>query len=398
MYLIKKIIQKCENSANDWREGASGGRTIKIQQSDYDQCGKTELINEVKELEAAGLITDVKWIIRGSDAERIAFRLESLPEFYQMLEKMCGEKICTKQDRVNAGIQKITVEIEKGFAKPWIRDYYTYLLSRLERGDFPREMEKLDLYLKCFRGIDVLEEPTYKRIFSKRFLNHSKQFEKEAQAHILSTARKYCDEIEEGMDDKTVLAQLLIEEYAQELAVKGPLKLVIGGEEKEEELDLSKFRYGTVLNSATLKHSRILPEQAPIRRVMTIENKANFVSMPYEEDTLYFFSHGYFSPKERDFLQALRDILGTEEVAYYHTGDLDYGGIRIYQYMKNRIFPELKPYMMDVKTFNQYQEYAEPLTKESLKKLEKLEAGELSGLARRILDTGKGIEQESFLI
>ena len=31
MYLVKKIIDKCEKSSADWRPGASGGRTMRIE-------------------------------------------------------------------------------------------------------------------------------------------------------------------------------------------------------------------------------------------------------------------------------------------------------------------------------------------------------------------------------
>ena len=55
MYLVKKIIEKCEHSSRDWREGATGGRTLRITQEDYDLCGKQELIDEARKLEAAGL-------------------------------------------------------------------------------------------------------------------------------------------------------------------------------------------------------------------------------------------------------------------------------------------------------------------------------------------------------
>lgn len=43
-----------------------------------------------------------------------------------------------------------------------------------------------------------------------------------------------------------------------------------------------------------------------VRRIMTIENKANYESMAYAEDTLYIFCHGFFSPKERRFLSLFR--------------------------------------------------------------------------------------------
>lgn len=97
---------------------------------------------------------------------------------------------------------------------------YRYLISRLDKGNFPKDVEKLELYTCCLRGIDELEEPVYKRIFSKNYLNNSKKFENEVQGHLICS-KEVLDEIEEDMDDKTVLSQLLLEEYAQELEMKG---------------------------------------------------------------------------------------------------------------------------------------------------------------------------------
>lgn len=398
MYLVDKIIKKCENSSTDWRRGQTGRRTIKIQQEDYDRCGKTEFLRQVGELEEAGLVIVEKWLIRGSDVERIAFRVESLPQFYAWARDREGQEIWPKQERVDYYRELLERELQSGVEKPWICSYYEYLLARISEGDFPKETEKLELYLTCLRGIDGLTDPIYKRVFSKQFLKNSKQFEKEAEKHIISIARKYCGEIDEGMDDKTVLNQLLIEEYAQELELKGPLLLALYDQGKEESIDLSAFKYGTVLNSATLKNSRILPEQPSIKRVVTIENKANFVSADYRPDTLYLFSHGYFSPKEKEFLRQLRKILGNEAVEYYHSGDLDYGGVKIYEYIKQHIFPELRPLQMDVETFNRYLEYGEPLEKTVLKKLPELQTVDLTGIVERMIETGMGIEQESFLI
>ena len=75
MYLVKKIIDKCEKSSADWRPGASGGRTMRIEQADYDKAGKTVLVGEILKLKEMGLLSDVKWVIRGSDAERIAYQI-----------------------------------------------------------------------------------------------------------------------------------------------------------------------------------------------------------------------------------------------------------------------------------------------------------------------------------
>ena len=65
--------------------------------------------------------------------------------------------------------------------------------------------------------------------------------------------------------------------------------------------------------------------------------------MSYREDTLYIYCHGFFSPKEVEFLQELA-VLASENVEFLHWGDMDYGGIRIFLFNKEKIFPKLKPY------------------------------------------------------
>ena len=122
--------------------------------------------------------------------------------------------------------------------------------------------------------------------------------------------------------------------------------------------------------------------------------------MPFEEHTLYIFTHGFFSPKESRFLQKVNRVLENAGTEFYHSGDLDYGGIKIFQYIQKNIFPKLKPYQMDVETYEKYKDYAEDLEKTTIEKLKKLEIKEsaLQKLAQKIIDEGRGIEQESFLL
>ena len=74
-------------------------------------------------------------------------------------------------------------------------------------------------------------------------------------------------------------------------------------------------------------------------------------------------------------------------------------GIRIFLYNRRKLFPELKPYRMDPAAYETA--IAEgagiPLKKEKKEKLQKLEAGELDGLKKCILEKGMEIEQESLL-
>lgn len=150
---------------------------------------------------------------------------------------------------------------------------------------------------------------------------------------------------EEGMTDDEILSVHGILSYAQVMEWKGPLlyKLKGGQEyiedkarEKEYEIDTSQNQYGTVINSQTLE--RAFPVSIKgVQRIVTIENKANYEEMKYREDTLYLFCHGFYSPKERIFLKRLMEV-AEGEIQYFHWGDMDMGGIRIFRFNKKIFF------------------------------------------------------------
>ena len=83
-YLVRRILDKIEGSSVDWRENASGNRSLKIQQEDFNRAGKSELLEEARMLEKRGLI-QIKWLEYGNDIEKIAYRLEQAGQFYELL-------------------------------------------------------------------------------------------------------------------------------------------------------------------------------------------------------------------------------------------------------------------------------------------------------------------------
>lgn len=98
-------------------------------------------------------------------------------------------------------------------------------------------------------------------------------------------------------------------------------------------------------------------------------------------------------------LEAVLKVLRAEgaDIAYYHTGDLDYGGVRIFSYIRTNIFPELRPWQMDVGWYERYEEYAVDMEATSREKLRDVKEPLLQPLIERIVTEGKVIEQECFL-
>lgn len=284
--------------------------------------------------------------------------------------------------------------------------YYDEIIRRLELGEIVKspDMEDVDFF-RCLNAVVNLKKSLWMRVFSAAVLNDSKRFKKDYEKKVVKVLVR-SPLYEEGMTDDEILSVHGILSYAQVMEWKGPLlyKLKGGQEyiedkarEKEYEIDTSQNQYGTVINSQTLE--RAFPVSIKgVQRIVTIENKANYEEMKYREDTLYLFCHGFYSPKERIFLKRLMEV-AEGEIQYFHWGDMDMGGIRIFRFNKKNIFPKLKPYKMDREAFQEALERGAgiPLEEKKKEKLEKLNAGELEELKKCILEKGVEIEQEILL-
>ena len=404
-WILENIVKQIESGTESWRAESRGGKSLANEQGElYDKKHlKSDVLQEAEQLQHKNLI-QIKWTdgYRGSDIERIRYRLEDKEKFYALYQQEVDAGFLPKQEKIRLYQEFLNHQLSK-VKKKWIREYYEDLLKRSEnkrKTDVFELLNQEKKYAPCFVGLDEIEESIFKRIFSKKYLGNTKTFEKEMEGHIISAAKNFCLDVEKEMDDTTVLQQLFIEEYAQELSLKGELHFRIKEENGNfQEINTGCYCFGTTLNSQTLEHA-VLNQEQKIQKIVIFENKANYISAPYKAGVLYVFSHGYFSPKECRFLKELYQVLKNGQVQYFHSGDLDYGGIKIFQYIRKTIFPELEPLQMDIHTYEAYQEFAEKIEAETLEKLKLVqdENPQIQELIRKLLETGKGMEQECFLI
>ena len=350
--------------------------------------GMRNLINEAEELEKAGLIRAERKNL-GMDIVRIHYPVSAIPK---LCRRAGVEDPRDRQLRWIRTADKWAGEAEGTFLEP----YYEALLRRLETG---QEVKKPDMededYFRCLNRAAVIETPVWRRQFSSEVLHDSKLFEKKYQDKVVTVLEKYSPLSEEGMTADDILRVHGIKTYSQSLEWKGALVYRIGN---GNPIDSSVNIFGTVINAQTLEQA--VPAAAPgIRRILLIENKANYESMDFRADTLYIYCHGFFSPKELKFLGTLTEIAG-ENTEYLHWGDMDLGGIRIFLYNQRKLFPGLKPYRMDASAYETAiaQGAGIPVKKEKKEKLQRLDAGDLDGLKECILKTGMEIEQEALLL
>lgn len=393
--LIELILE--QNQGKKARLGElTGNKSLDLKSVDPQDIDNETLAEEARKLEAEKLLK-VTWYDWNSEIKKIQYRTEDLETFYRMAGQEPPWKLLERKlEKYGGEVQKLM----SGLKKEWIYRYCEEeLFAPLRDRKIPGNLER-EHFLECLKGLDELTEPVYKRLFSAKYLSHSKEFERKLQNVMITAAKKYCPDVEEGMEASSVLSQLYIEDYSQQLWIKGDLRLELEGRKQ----DYSDFIYGAALNSQTLKHGVILPEQK-LSKVITVENKANFETMKYEEGTLFIFTHGFLSPGEREFLRKLVETL-PQDVEYYHTGDLDLGGIRIFHDIRTKVMPYLKPLQMDAETFRKYknmgcggriEELKEMKKDKYCEELRRIEEPRLQELIEEILKEEWVIEQENFL-
>lgn len=390
-FIYNKILDTYTNSKK-FKEDKNGNIFIKLVSEEIylESLNRFEINKKLKYLKQQGKL-DIIWYETNNIIEKIKVSSENIDYFYNVLGK---EKT---KDIISGYTEKI-IKMMENFEDEWIKKYFTEdILRKLKKREIPKNIEKIDLIYKALFGIEEMKKNSLDdmliRVFSKKYFKNSKKFSEQIESNIISILKKYHPLVDKEMDDDSVLQQVGINKTSNDLYIKGDMKIELDG----EIIDISKFKYGVGLNKDMVKSINI-DSVGNVKRVISIENKANFLSEAYNAHNIIIFSHGYFAPYERIFLLKLKEYLN-KDVQYYHSGDLDLGGLSIYKHIKTHIFPQLKPMNMDKEIYLRFLEYGEEKHDKSyLKKLNKIQLEEFKELIEVIQRKEIIIEQESFLI
>ncbi|MDA8212562.1 MAG: DUF2220 family protein [Clostridia bacterium] len=232
------------------------------------------------------------------------------------------------------------------------------------------------------------------RIFSKRYLGHSKIFEQQVRQRLVGILHRYYLTGTE-LEEEDLLAEVGLVRATNEVNLYGPIKLELRG----ELLDLAPFRYGVSLGSETLNEAQVIG--VGCRRVLSVENKATFrelIRQGMDGGTLLICLGGFAGPIKRKFLNRLGAFSG-DLVEYYHWGDLDYGGLQIFRHLQKNCWPRLQPLRMDEETYVAFVKFGEVFSERQGQKLRGLlEKGDFScfhGVLKAMVEYGRTLEQEA---
>ena len=408
--LSRYIIEKAE--CDSYRAGTRSKQWhIEADQKLLDAVGgRSVLLRQAGELEKLTGISGkiiVKWKAVRTEIEKITVSSDAIPLLCQV------EQIEDPRERQLSQMELTESWKSRVAQADWLIPYYDHILERLNSGKLVKDVPGLEdpLFFLFLNKTAEERKPLYRRAFSAQVctiwngiaqtkqseskITPTKRFEKIYQSAVLSVLKQYSPLYEEGMSDEELLTAHGILTYAQTLEFKGAVSYRI---DDGPAISTAVQIYGTMFNKQTLENA-VPISIVGIRQIMTIENKANYEKMQFRPDTLYIFCHGFFSPPERKFLSRVVALAGMD-TEYFHWGDMDYGGIRIFKFLQKNLFPKLKPWKMDVTDYKMALQMGASISLETDKRerFEQMDAGVLTPLKEAILKNGKEIEQELLLL
>ncbi|MFE7060785.1 Wadjet anti-phage system protein JetD domain-containing protein [Sutcliffiella sp. NPDC057660] len=337
---------------------------------------KREWIHQaISELQEKKII-EVKWpkYKEGEEIEKVYLNYEAIDLAYEIAG------ITPKEQKLK-DIQSILTPLSE-HPWEWVRNFWNYYNEALSKNqtsgleiDNPKGYEDL---VKTLLFLPTMDEGTMKRVLSHRLFNDTKHIEKHVQSRLVSIYKRFGN-IELDTDIE-YLDSIGIVENPQITLISGPLIF----SSRNLTVNVAELPGGMGLSFETIKKLDI--KEINAKAILFIENLTayhEFLNGKIVLDTLSssniantdqiltIYTGGYPHHALRKLLYKLKDFIHKSDhsVKVYHWGDIDYGGILIFEHLRKNYFSNLMPLFMDEHTYNNYLEYGMPFSSEYANKL-----------------------------
>lgn len=350
---------------------------------------RREAIEEAaEELERQGMIS-VMWERHGTGRiERILLAAGAAQLYQRMGRTMPLVRVEEYRTELSA-LTDVTVT--------WVRAFCIEAKESLAKNKIPSFLPKEETVRKSLiRAILSLPamtaEAVPRRVFSQRVFGDSKYFEQCVEAALLRILRRFAEEPCET--DAAYLDMAGISVHQGKLWIAGKMTFSLHG--RTYFLDDFPGGIGLTYDTVASMEIDVLPAF-----ILTVENLTNAEALTQDgaADRLLIYTAGFPNRTTQMFFQKISSQHSSVEIR--HWGDLDYGGIRIFEYIHTHFFPHLVPYRMGIEDFRAYLPFAHALTDVQRKRLvtllERVEFSLWHELIRVLLHEGKWLEQEVML-
>lgn len=247
----------------------------------------------------------------------------------------------------------------------FVNDFIGYVYEYIEnKYDYPKtyftNSENLDLILNTFTQLFILDEEIKKRDFSAKYLGDSKLFE--VIEHKIIKIIKDFDSKEE-LSDEEILSSYNIVKNSSYVLVKNNLNLKINN----SFINLNDLKFEMSLSDDMIKSLEIV--SSDVKKVITVENLTSFYTLVDDEAVIIYLG-GFHNHTKQCFLKMIYEKY--PDAQYYHFGDIDAGGIWIYENLKSKTGIPFQPYKMDLSELSNTNNNFKRLTEHDKKRLRKM--------------------------
>jgi len=358
---------------------------------------KRQWMNEaLAELERLG-VTELIWakFRTNSEINKVYLQWESVPHAYRL-----------------SGIVPLRDKLERlrGVLKPladhpwlWVRNWHEKTDAGLAQGKSSHlDVDDPEGYADLVRTLNELPLSEGKvvsvRILSQRLFQDSKHLERQVMKRLLTLTRQASGEHRET--DEEWLDFLGLARNPQSVLLCGPLDFQSGG----KKVCTGDFPGGLGLSGQTIESMADLSTSA--RRIVTIENLSSYHQWLEQHaglngEELVIYTGGYPQRILQTFLKKLSNSIKnvTNSPETCHWGDIDLGGIRIFEYLKAQFFQHLQPLRMDADTLLKYESRAATVSSEYASQIRQAlndpQYADWHPLLNIMLERGVRLEQES---
>lgn len=322
---------------------------------EYTDHSKFEVFRDINEvidvLKRKGYITakmDSRKIY-----ENVFLSLDNLSEIYKYLKRVPKNDIHNRL--------KLLLE-EHRYDNEILSEYCKKQLNRIDNNQsvkyFNNDFKEFESILLAIKEVMLVETEEFIREFSIRIFKDSKFFQT-IENKVENLLYEYGDFPEKDQ----ILASFNLVKTPTYVNYKGAGKITLSG----QTIDLLKLSSDIAISSKMLEDIEKIEILGS--KVITIENLTSFHRFN-ERDFFVIYLGGFHNTVRREFIKKLYSQ--NPQKQYYHFGDIDAGGFRILEHLKNRTKVPFKSYHMDVDTLVKYKEFSKKLTQNDRINLERL--------------------------
>ena len=358
---------------------------------------RKDINQAVLELEQSGLVgCDWAQGEKGHIIEKVWLVFDNLPDAYLHINRQPKN---IQVDAVVSQLRELLALFSEQWAIDWAREQIDATTRRRAIGNaLPAdESERTDLLRAILALNGRAEVETLERVFSMQLFGDSKRFERAVRSRLVRILEKHFVQ-EDDMTEESVLRLVGLTRAPEQFEFSGKLALNF----PHGKIDFSLLSHGATITSEDVGAGDFTCD-ANVNRVLSIENKANYIDYVRKnqsDNELVIYHGGQYSPAKRIFLLKLCAAL-PKDCAFYHWGDIDFGGFSMLGRLRREIFAGVQPWRMGVCELEQYRKYCKDFKKPYADRLSTLlsaaELGDCVDCMEYMLKNVTRLEQEAML-